>query len=42
MLSVVRDAALDQNSVYVVLDHLKSINLELDRFTNSCVCSDMH
>jgi hypothetical protein len=39
VLSVVKDAALHQTTVDVIVDHLKSIDLELGRFTNSCVCS---
>jgi len=42
VISVVRETALHQTNVDVIVYHLKSINLELGRFTNSCICSDMH
>lgn len=41
MISVDRDTALHQTNVDVRVYHLKSINLEMGRFTNSCISSDM-
>lgn len=40
MVSVVRNADLHQADLDVILD--QSVNLELGRFTNSGICSDMH